>query len=222
MFYFFRRYLRTNKAVTSWTKRSTFRTLYGATSEIIHLLCTVTFVMNIYVMIVRLNILQINPKTTRWLTFHLKGGAIYYFSRVYKTLQKNLWTALWTMWHSTLLTVYFLWSAFKPQKHWHFGKPWKKERRYKEWFTRTCSINFSQISIDCWRFLQPNSLSAWELRENIISSWQTRWRLAQRDWQYCKGTEIQYQWYKMQTVNLLQCKGCRNQRNNFRNWHRNC
>lgn len=88
MFYFFRRYLRTNKAVTSWTKRSTFRTLYGATSEIIHLLCTVTFVMNIYVMIVRLNILQINPKTTRW--FHLKGGAIYFFSRVYKTLQKKL------------------------------------------------------------------------------------------------------------------------------------
>lgn len=79
MFYFFRRYLRTNKAVTSWTKRSTFRTLYDATSEIIHLLCTVTFVMNIYVMIVRLNILQINPKTTRWLTFHLKGGAIYFF-----------------------------------------------------------------------------------------------------------------------------------------------
>lgn len=79
MFYFFRRYLRTNKAVTSWTKRSTFRTLYGATSEIIHLLCTVTFVMNIYVMIVRLNTLQINPKTTRWLTFHLKGGAIYFF-----------------------------------------------------------------------------------------------------------------------------------------------
>lgn len=115
MFYFFRRYLRTNKAVTSWTKRSTFRTLYGATSEIIHLLCTVTFVMNIYVMIVRLNILQINPKTTRW--FHLKGGAIYFFSPSVQDTPKKLVNGIVNNVAFHFAHSVFPRSAFKPQKH---------------------------------------------------------------------------------------------------------
>lgn len=219
MFYFFRRYLRTNKAVTSWTKRSTFRTLYGATSEIIHLLCTVTFVMNIYVMIVRLNILQINPKTTRW--FHLKGGAIYFFSRVYKTLQKNLWTALWTMWHSTLLTVYFLWSAFKPQKHWHFGKPWKKKEDIKSYLQElVASISPRYQSIAGGFFNQIAYLH--ENCEKISLALDKQGE----DWH----REIDNIVKELKSnISDIKCKqltffsvGCRNPRNNFRNWHRNC